>query len=211
VSLTAVSDLALSRRVLARLSDAFTEEPNQWRRQSLLIRGLIHLLVTDVLEATAARMSSLAARHGIDSRERFLPLRGKLSARTVWFSAEVEPHFRELKAFIYQFIINHWQVNRQDWRARKVITALFRAYWTNPLTLPTYVLLRAREELGFPFLRDIPFAAVADEIASRYHTSAGFARLVADHIAGMSDRFALEEYQSLEQPATEQRFLGDLR
>jgi dGTPase len=167
--------------------------------------------VTDVLGATAARMEALVTRHGIDSRERFLPLRPTLSPRLVWFSAEVEPLFSELKSFIYQFIINHWQVNRQDWRARKVITALFRAYWTNPLTLPTYVLLRAKEELGFPFLRDIPFNAVADEIASRYHSSAGFARLIADHIAGMSDRFALEEYQSLEQPATEQRFLGDMR
>jgi len=211
VSLTAVTDLEVSRRVLTRLAGAFAEEPSQWRRQSLLIRGIIHHLVTDVLEATAARMADLAARHGVDSRERFLPLRQGLSARLVWFSAGVEPQFHELKSFIYQFIINHWQVNRQDWRARKVITALFRAYWTNPLTLPTYVLLRAKEELGFPFLRDIPFATVADEISSRYHASAGFARLVADHIAGMSDRFALEEYQSLEQPATEQRFLGDLR
>lgn len=211
VNFSSVTDLEVSRHVLARLGDTFAGEPNQWRRQSLLIRGLTHHFVTDVLGATATRMEELAARHGVDSRERFLPLRPTLPPRLVWFSAAGEPLFLELKSFIYQFIINHWQVNRQDWRARKVITALFRAYWTNPLTLPTYVLLRAKEELSFPFLRDIPFTAVADEIASRYHASAGFARLVADHIAGMSDRFALEEYQSLEQPATEQRFLGDLR
>jgi dGTP triphosphohydrolase len=30
--------------------------------------------------------------------------------------------------------------------------------------------------------------------------------LVADHIAGMSDRFALEEYRSLELPTPDQRF-----
>ena len=50
--------------------------------------------------------------------------------------------------------------------------------------------------------------AVAGEVASRYHSSPGFTRMVADHIAGMSDRFALEEYHSLEQPSTEQRFRG---
>ncbi len=211
VSLSTAAELQVSRLVIARIGDAYAREQSQWRRQSLLVRGLIHHFVTDVLGATAARMEELVTRHGVDSREGFLPLRPTLSPRLVWFSAEVEPQFLELKSFIYQFIINHWQVNRQDWRARKVITALFRAYWTNPLTLPTYVLLRAKEELGFPFLRDIRFNAVAAEIASRYHSSAGFARLVADHIAGMSDRFALEEYQSLEQPATEQRFLGDLQ
>jgi dGTP triphosphohydrolase len=79
------------------------------------------------------------------------------------------------------------------------------------LNLPSYVLLRARDELGFPYLRDLPMGSVAEEVASRYHASSGFARLVADHIAGMSDRFALEEYSSLEQPSPDQRFVGDLR
>jgi dGTP triphosphohydrolase len=50
--------------------------------------------------------------------------------------------------------------------------------------------------------------SVAGEVASRYHASPGFARLLADHIAGMSDRFALEEYRALEQPAPEQSFRG---
>ena len=116
--------------------------------------------------------------------------------------------FHDLKAFIYRYIINHSRVNRQDWRARKVVTGLFRAFWTSPLNLPTYVLLRAAEELGFPYIRDLPMNAVADEVATRYHSSAGFARLVADHIAGMSDRFALEEYGSLERPTTGQVFRG---
>ena len=117
----------------------------------------------------------------------------------------------ELKRFIYQFIINHAQVNRQDWRARKVMSALFRAFWSNPLTLPSYVLLRAHEELGVPYLRDVPLPTVASEIAARYHPSPGFVRLVVDHLAGMSDRFALEEFRSLEQPTPDQRFTGDLR
>jgi dGTP triphosphohydrolase len=135
----------------------------------------------------------------------------EMSPTLVWFSPEVEEDFAELKRFIYQFIINHAQVNRQDWRARKVMTALFHAFWSNPLTLPSYVLLRAREELGFPYLRDVPLPAVASEIAARYHASPGFVRLVVDHLAGMSDRFALEEYRSLEQPTPDQRFTGDLR
>ena len=97
----------------------------------------------------------------------------------MWFSSETEALFAELKEFIYAKIINHSRVNRQDWRARKVVTALFRAYWQQPVLLPQYVLMRASEELGSP----------------------EFARLNTDHIAGMSDRFALEEYRSLEQPS----------
>ncbi len=134
-----------------------------------------------------------------------------LSQTTVWFSGPVEDRFRELKSFIYRDIINHPQVNRQDWRARKVVAALFHAFWSNPLTLPSYVLLRAREELDLPYLRELELSAVAGAVTSRYHASPGFARLVADHIAGMSDRFALEEYRSLEQPTPDQVFTGGLR
>jgi dGTPase len=207
VSLAAVEELPLAHRAAGMIGDRYRNESRSWLRQSLLIRGLIHLLVTDVLEATTRRLDAFCDRHRPGSPEDFTSAAAELSQTTVWLSREVEPEFGELKAFVYRFIINHWQVSRQDWRARKVVTALFRAFWLNPLNLPNYVLLRARDELGFPYLRDLPLRSVAEEISTRYHASAGFARLVADHIAGMSDRFALEEYRSLEQPSTDQRFL----
>jgi dGTPase len=201
-----VEELAVSRRVIDSLGDAYRDEQRTWLRQNLLIRGLIRLFVGDVVSAAATRLDRFCGRHAIEDRQDFIDRAREVSQTTVWFSSETEALFDELKAFIYQFIINHSSVNRQDWRARKVVTALFRAFWLNPLNLPNYVLLRARDELGFTHLRDIPIKAVAAEVTSRYHASPGFARLVADHIAGMSDRFALEEYRSLELPSPGQRF-----
>lgn len=200
-----------AQRIIRRLGPAWEAEPRRWRRQNLLIRGLIALFVGDVVDASAARLREFARDRSVADRVGFAAVADEMSPTLVWFSPEVEEDFAELKRFIYQFIINHAQVNRQDWRARKVMTALFHAFWSNPLTLPSYVLLRAREELGFPYLRDVPLPAVASEIAARYHASPGFVRLVVDHLAGMSDRFALEEYRSLEQPTPDQRFTGDLR
>jgi len=208
VSLDAVEELAIARRVIDAFAGSYREERRRWLRQHLLVRGMIRLFVTDVTAAAAGRIERFCSRHGITDHEGWIARSREVSQTTVWFSPEVEELFDELKAFIYRFIINHATVNRQDWRARKVITALFRAFWANPLTLPSYVLLRARDELGFPHLRDLPMASVAGEVASRYHASPGFARLVADHIAGMSDRFALEEYRALEQPAPDQSFRG---
>jgi len=208
VSLDAVEELAVARRVIDAFGGSYREERRRWLRQHLLVRGMIRLFVTDVTAAAAGRIERFCSRHGITDHEGWIARSREVSQTTVWFSPEVEELFDELKAFIYRFIINHATVNRQDWRARKVITALFRAFWTNPLTLPSYVLLRARDELGFPHLRDLPMASVAGEVASRYHASPGFARLVADHVAGMSDRFALEEYRALEQPAPDQSFRG---
>jgi dGTPase len=176
-----------------------------------LIRELIGFFVRDVVESSALRIRTFADRHGIDDHDAFVRHAREVSQTTVALSSDVQGLFDELKAFIYQFIINHIDVNRQDWRARKVVASLYHAFWSNPLTLPSYVLLRAKTELGLGYLRDVPLAAVADEVAGRYHTSVGFARLIADHIAGMSDRFALEEYDSLEAPALDQRFGGPRR
>ncbi len=206
-----VEQMAIARTIIERLGDAYRGERRRWQRQNLLVRGIIHFLVTDVLTATARRLERFLDRRSIATHDDFAEHARDMSQTTVWFSEAAAPLFAELKAFIYQFIINHPQVNRQDWRARLVLTGLFKAFWTNPLNLPSYVLLRAKEELGFPYLRDLPITAVADEVAGRYHQSPGFARLVADHIAGMSDRFALEEYRSLEQPGPEQRFTGEVR
>ena len=206
VLLGPVERLAVARRVIEDMGDLYCAESRRWRRQNLLIRGVIRLFVTDVISTAAGRLERFCGRHSIADNRDYLRHSHEVSQTTVWFSSEVEELFDELKAFIYRYIINHSRVNRQDWRARKVIVALFRAFWLSPRNLPEYVLLRARDELGFPYLRDLPMASVADEVASRYHASPGFARLVADHVAGMSDRYALEEYRFLEQPDTEQRF-----
>jgi len=210
VELGRVERLAISRRIIGRLDEAWTAERHRWRRQNLLVRGMIHLLVTDVITSAAARLGRYLQERKIGAHEAFLGAGRGFSQTTVWFSRAVQPLFDELKAFIYQFIINHPQVNRQDWRARRVVTALYRAFWDNPLVLPSYVLLRARDELGFPYLRDLPMAEVAGEVAGRYHSSPGFARLVTDHIAGMSDRFALEEYRSLELPGPDHWATGEV-
>jgi dGTPase len=206
VRLGRVENLGLARRLIDGMGERYRSEQRRWLRQNLLIRGMIEAFINDVVQASGARIERFCDRHSIRDGDGFRPRSREVSQTTVWFSREMEGLFDELKAFIYQFIINHSTVNRQDWRARKVIAALFRAFWLNPLNLPDYVLLRARDELGFPYLRDLPIASVAGEVASRYHASPGFARLVADHIAGMSDRFALEEYRSLEQPTPGQRF-----
>jgi dGTPase len=208
VTFEAVERLAVCQRIIGGLGDAYTPDSPRWLRQSTLIRELIGFFVQDVIAASTDRIRRFLDRHAIVDHAGYTEHAREVSQTTIWFSREAQERFDELKAFIYQFIINHIDVNRQDWRARKVITGLYRAFWTNPLILPSYVLLRARSELGFPFLRDVPLASVADEVTGRYHASAGFARLIADHIAGMSDRFALEEFDSLETPSLGQRFGG---
>lgn len=201
VSLAAVERLALVSRALAILGEGYRRERSAFRRAAALQRTLIHLLVTDTVRATAHRLENLATRAGLADRPSWQRHLASQREELVGFSSEVEPLFLELKAFVYQFIINHQEVNLQDHRAHLVLTGLFRAYYTNPLTLPPYVLWRFAEVSGRPYLRDLPHGQAQSEVATHYHRDPRFVRVLVDHLAGMSDRFALAEFEKLYHPS----------
>ena len=200
VDLEEVEQLSVARRVIAESGPAYADD-RPWQRQNTLIRGIIRLFVSDVVDASAARVGRFLERHAISDHTGFVARSREVSQTTIWFSSEIEDLFHELKTFIYARIINQAPVSRQDWRARRVLAALFRAYWSEPTVLPDYLLLRASEELGLPYLRDLPLKKIAATVSGRYHSASGFARLIVDHLAGMSDRFALEEYSALQLPS----------
>ncbi len=200
VALEEAEKLAVALRVRDEAGPGYAAE-RPWDRQNSLVRGIIRLFVKDVVTTSAARIGAFCERHGIANHDDYAAHAREVSQTTVWFSSETEGLFTELKTFIYAKIINQAPVSRQDWRARRVLTALFRAFWSEPAVLPDYLLLRAAEELDLPYLRDLPLKRVAAVVGERYHACPGFARLIVDHLAGMSDRFALEEYSALQLPS----------
>ena len=59
------------------------------------------------------------------------------------------------------------------------------------------MLLRYKERAGVRFLRDVPRARLRAELETNYWSHPIFARLLADHIASMTDPFALGEHARL--------------
>jgi dGTPase len=96
--------------------------------------------------------------------------------RLVEFSPELTDQNRELKAFLYDRLYTHHRVARMTQKADRIMSALFEVYMAEPKQLPPHVMRRVRED-GEPV-----------------------ARVIADYIAGMTDRFALEEYKKLFDP-----------
>jgi dGTPase len=81
---------------------------------------------------------------------------------------------RQLKDFLFANLYQHWRIMRMDRKARRFITELFQAYVNSPVILPTNV----------------------QELVSER----GLHRTVCDYIAGMTDRFALQEHGKLFNP-----------
>ena len=125
-----------------------------------------------VTDAVQATAGRLAAE-GIDSAAR-LRSRGR---PIIGFSEEVAARIHELKGFLYLRLYRHWRVMRMAAKAQRVLEALFHTYTQEPAQLPE---------------------AVQDRLDAG---SDGPERIVCDYIAGMTDRFALEEHARLFDPA----------
>ncbi|RDD61414.1 deoxyguanosinetriphosphate triphosphohydrolase [Ferruginivarius sediminum] len=92
----------------------------------------------------------------------------------VAFSEEMRGNDRALKDFLFERMYRHYKVNRMTAKVRRVVQELFQQYMSQPDCLPQDWRQHAR----------------ALEPAGR-------ARLVGDYIAGMTDRYALQEHSKL--------------
>lgn len=97
-----------------------------------------------------------------------------LGAPLVEFSPQMQEVNRALKSFLMQNMYRHYRVNRMSSKARRVVKELFAFFLAEPECLPTDW---RRQTDG----------------AGTQRT----AEMVADFIAGMTDRFALEEHNRI--------------
>jgi dGTPase len=92
----------------------------------------------------------------------------------VGFGEQVRQDDAELKSFLFSRMYRHYKLNRMASKARRVVTDLFELFMAEPNCLPT---------------RWQSSELLADEDQR--------ARLVADYIAGMTDRYAMLEHKRL--------------
>jgi dGTPase len=95
--------------------------------------------------------------------------------RLISFSERMQELRQPLKAFLWTHLYHHYRVVRMAHKATRFIAELFEVYLKNPEQLPRTT--RSRIERG-----EDP------------------ARVVCDYIAGMTDRYCLEEYKKLFDP-----------
>jgi dGTPase len=98
----------------------------------------------------------------------------RLDHALVAFSRDMVEDLSALRAFLMERMYRHWRVNRTRSQARRMLAEMFLLFLAEPDVLPSEWYARAQ---------------VRDE--------AGRARLVCDYIAGMTDRFAIEEHRKL--------------
>ena len=107
---------------------------------------------------------------GIDSSESAR----SVPERVIIFSKELLDERRPLKKFLYDNLYMHHRVVRMADKSRRFLRELFNSYVSNPEQLPPTSSQRIKSEDNY--------------------------RVVCDYVAGMTDRYALDEYIKLFNP-----------
>jgi dGTPase len=98
----------------------------------------------------------------------------KLKHNVIGYSEDMQRRNRELKDFLYKKLYRNYRVVRMSVKAEKLISDMFNAYRTEPAMLPDHVQFFIEKR--------------------------GLERTICDYIAGMTDRYAIEEHQKLFNP-----------
>ena len=98
----------------------------------------------------------------------------KQAESIVRFSTPMRREKKELKSFLHKNLYTHPRVVRMTDKGQRIIKELFHTFMSKPLQLPTHVRGRTKKD--------------------------SIERVICDYVAGMTDRFASDEYKRLFDP-----------
>ena len=130
----------------------------------------VRRMIGAMVDDVMAETAARAAAAKVASAE---DVRG-LDHAVVAFSHDMAEDLAQLRAFLMERMYRHWRVNRTRSQARRILAEMFSLFMAEPEVLPTEWFARSQN-------RD----------------AAGLAKVVCDYIAGMTDRFAIEEHRKL--------------
>ncbi|WP_455198472.1 deoxyguanosinetriphosphate triphosphohydrolase [Kaarinaea lacus] len=143
---------------------------NEKRATHEIIRRMINAQVTDFLNTTGERLADANPQRREDILTHAEPLAS--------FSDGMRAMNIELKQFLRKNLYRHYRVHRMSAKARIIIRSLFDAFINDPQLLPP------EQEQNVHNLEST-------------EGDSGRARGIADYVAGMTDRFAIREYERI--------------
>jgi dGTPase len=143
------------------------------RKVHEIVRRMINQQITDLLNASQAALDVAQPA----SRDELT----RVTNPVICFSDTMKEEILELKQFLRKNLYRHYRVHRMSKKAHHIIESLFKAFANDPQLLPPEAYNKVQK------MRD-------------HRGDAGQARGIADYIAGMTDRYAIGEYQRIYDP-----------
>lgn len=139
-----------------------------------IVKALIDMQMKDLLSASQQKLEKL----NFSSSEEVKRYTCKDPIKTIiGFSSSMEKERNDLQDILFTKLYNHYRVIRMTEKAKRIINDLFNVYMEEPEQLPYSIYQRGREY----------------EENEKYN-------IICNHIASMTDRFAIDEYKKLFDP-----------
>jgi dGTPase len=137
-------------------------------------RVVRHQVVRRIIDRCSRDLIATTLRRLSEARVASVDDVRRAGKRLVAYSPEMASRVRELKDFLFTNLYRHYRVVRMGDKAGRVLRDLFLSYVGEPLQLPPHYQERIPRD--------------------------GVHRVVCDYIAGMTDRFAVDEHRKLFDP-----------
>jgi len=138
-----------------------------------VIRRMINVMVVDLIDTSRINITSAGLKTINDVRNQ--------KQKLITFSDSMTEKKQQLKQFLRKHLYQHYRVHRMTKKAADVIEALFNAFIDDLRILPTEALSHCNT-------------------LKEKHGDKGMARGISDYIAGMTDRYAIVEYERIFNP-----------
>ncbi|SHJ15891.1 deoxyguanosinetriphosphate triphosphohydrolase [Wenxinia saemankumensis] len=165
-----LAELPVLRECFARV-DAKYPGLNYYRRRHEALRRFFGVLVEDVIAQARSALEASGARSAQEIREA-----GRMM---VLFSPALKADIDTIRTFLFHRMYRHPQVVEMRGEVTRIVNDLFPLFMADPSQLPKQ------------WRKDVAEAAAGPG------GDTALARIVADYIAGMTDRFAIQEHARL--------------
>lgn len=170
IEIEPLMEVGLFAEQYRRVGEQYPALPSR-RRVHETIRRMINRVVIDLIEESARRIAASGVRDIEEARA--------AGSALIAYSEPVREELFVLQRFLREHLYSHHQVRRMSRKAARIVRELFAAFMDDTRLLPPQD--QARLE------------AAGSERAQA-------ARVVADYIAGMTDRYAIDEHARLFDP-----------
>jgi dGTPase len=138
-------------------------------------RQVYGIALRTMIDALVSDLIDTTRRNVADSRVGSIADVRGMGRPLVGLSSEIATRNAQLKSYLHQNLYQHHRIERMKDKSRRILEALYQRYFENPRLLP-------------------------DDTARRVEKD-GLERTIADYIAGMTDRYAIQEHRRLFDPS----------
>ncbi len=164
-----LTEVELFSSNFARVSSAYPQLSER-RKIYESIRSIINELVNDLISQSADSLKNMSLTTIHDVRNE--------TNSIIRFSDTMHSKNSELKSFLNKNLYQHYKVHRMSQKAKKIILDLYKSFYNDIKLMPS----------------EYQESATNSQILKG---DKGRARIVADYIAGMTDRYAIAEHERI--------------